>query len=57
MLPCFELSAQDSLNLEKYYPKPKITSFELLLGPSLVAVIGESQKSQYTGGGAYYINL
>jgi hypothetical protein len=48
-------AAQDSLNLERYYPKPKITSIEFLIGPSLVSVRGgENRVAKSTGGGGYF---
>ncbi len=48
--------AQDSLNLEKYYPKPRITAIEFLVGPSLIAVRGDNRAVQSTGGGTYLVN-
>jgi hypothetical protein len=49
--------AQDSLNLEKYYPKPKITSIEFLVGPSLVSVRGGDERiARPTGGGGYFVS-
>lgn len=56
MLKCFELSAQDSLSLEKYYPKPKITSFELLLGPNISTIRGINPTASYAGG-PYYVTM
>ncbi len=48
--------AQDTLNLEKYYHKPKVTSVEFMVGPSLVAVTGDNRAVQSTGGGTYLAN-
>ena len=41
--------AQDSLNLEKYYPKPKITAIEFFIGPSLVGINGNEETPKRYG--------
>ena len=46
---------QDSLGLERYYPKPKITSIEFLFGPSQVGIIG-NEKPPTRFGQSIYIN-
>jgi Outer membrane protein beta-barrel domain len=48
--------AQDSTNLEKYYPKPRITSIEILLGPSSSTIRGISPSISNLGGGVYHNN-
>jgi hypothetical protein len=50
---------QDSLNLSRHYPEPKIVSIELLIGPSLVGVEkGESRVSSSVRGPNFvnYVN-
>jgi hypothetical protein len=46
---------QAPLDTEKYYPKPKITSIEILFGPSQVGVIG-NEKPPTRVGQSIYIN-
>jgi Outer membrane protein beta-barrel domain len=48
--------AQDSLSLAKYYPKPKITAIEFLVGPSSSSIRGIDESVSSMGGGTYYIN-
>lgn len=50
------LFSQNSLNLEQYYPKPKITSIEFLMGPSVVSIRGASSRVTYSNQGGYYTN-
>jgi Outer membrane protein beta-barrel domain len=50
------LIAQDSLNLEKYYPKPRITAIEILLGTSSSTIRGISPSISNLGGGVYHNN-
>jgi hypothetical protein len=52
-----EVSAQDSLSLEKYYPKPKITSVEFLIGANLFSLRGYVQEpARSTGRGTYFFS-
>jgi Outer membrane protein beta-barrel domain len=46
--------AQDSLNLEKYYPKPKITAIEILVGLSSSTIRGIDPFVSSAGGASYY---
>lgn len=48
------LLAQDSLNLKKYYPKPKISSIEFLIGVNLSSIIGINPTLGSSGSGVYY---
>ncbi len=49
--------AQVSPELEKYYPKPKITSIEFLVGANLFNIRGYNQvPAQSTGGGGYFVS-
>ncbi|MFM7851051.1 MAG: hypothetical protein ACKO96_03845, partial [Flammeovirgaceae bacterium] len=42
---------------ERYYPKRKISSIEILLGPNLSTIHGIHSFSQYVGGGGdYHLN-
>jgi len=46
MLPSL---AQVPIDIEKYYPKPKISSIEFLIGPSLTGVLGNEKPSSLFG--------
>ncbi len=48
--------AQDSLKFEKYYPKPKITAIEILLGPNSSTIRGINPSVSSLGGGVYHNN-
>lgn len=48
---CF---SQDTLSFEKYYPKPKITSFEILVGINFATIRGISPTIGSVGNGLYY---
>lgn len=48
------LLAQDSLSLEKYYPKPKISAIEFLVGVNLSSVRGINPSLGSGGSGVYY---
>jgi hypothetical protein len=52
----FSVFAQDTLNLAKYYPKPRISSFEFLIGPTLVGLRGYPSPPQSAGLATYYVN-
>ena len=51
VMPC---SAQDSLGLEKYYHKQKITTIEFLVGVNSSTIRGISPTIGGAGGGVYY---
>jgi Outer membrane protein beta-barrel domain len=48
------LLAQDSLNLKKYYPKPKISAIEFLIGVNLSSIRGINPTLGSAGSGVYY---
>lgn len=45
---------QDSLRLEKYYPRPKISAIEFLVGVNLSSIRGISSNLEPAGSGIYY---
>lgn len=48
---------QDSDDLNKYHPKPKISTVELLLGVSTISVDGyQAKRATSTGGGGYFVS-
>src|SRR5258708_36135148 len=48
-------SSQDSMALKKHYPKPKITAFEFLVGPSSSNLRGAADGvTSYAGSGNWY---
>jgi hypothetical protein len=49
-------SARDSLSLEKYYPKPKITAIEILIGPSSSTIRGVDSSISSLRSGVYHNN-
>jgi len=48
--------AQVPTDIEKYYPKPKISSIEFLIGPSLTGVLG-NEKPPFRSGQVFYTSL
>lgn len=51
---CSASLAQDSLSLEKYYPKPKISFVEFLVGVNLSSIRGINPTLGLAGNGVYY---
>ncbi len=46
--------AQDTLTIQKYYPKPKITAIEFLFGVNSSTIRGINSTTGGGGGGVYY---